>query len=219
MSDSARKIARLAAQGRGRRVRVGQGRLFPTVLLSVVVLGVALIAYARQSQPNPTALDTATTDYALAVGVYACDEFVEGLPAAPADPATVKPGATIVAPGLVRWTPQVLAGERRAKLGTVLDLLGITVSDDAISLPASMGGASYTEGEDDCGGEEATVQVTAWADATVAATSKVSIADLGDVRLTGDGMAFTIAFVPRDTETPLPPAAADLATALTDTQG
>ncbi|MEY2740206.1 MAG: hypothetical protein ACO26C_04855 [Ilumatobacteraceae bacterium] len=219
MTDSARKIARLAAQGRGRRVRVGQGRLFPTVLLSVIVVGIALIAYARQSQPNPTALDTASTDYVLAVGVYACDGFVDGLPTAPPDLATVAPGATIVAPGVVRWTPQVLAGERRAKLQTVLDLLGIAVDDDSITLPASMGGASYVEGEDDCGGEEATVQVTSWADATVEVTSKVSIADLGDVRLTGDGMAFTIAFVPRDTEAPLPPAAADLATALTDAQG
>jgi hypothetical protein len=219
VTESARKLARLAAQGRGRRVRVSQGRLFPTVLLSVLVAGVALIAYARESQPRATALDAATTDYALAVGVFACDAFVDGLPGVPADPATVKPGASIVAPGLVRWTPQVLAGERRANLGSIADLLGIGLDDDSITLPASMGGATYVEGDDDCDGEPATVQVTAWADATVDSTSQVSIASLDQVRLTGDAMAFTVAFVPRDTEVPLPPAAADLGTALADPQG
>jgi hypothetical protein len=51
-SSSAKKIARLAQASKnrkGRKVRMQGGSLFPTVIFVVCVLGVGLIAYARQS--------------------------------------------------------------------------------------------------------------------------------------------------------------------------
>jgi hypothetical protein len=45
---------------------------------------------------------------------------------------------------------------------------------------------------------------------TKAASSKVSIAELGNVRLTGNGMAITLAFVAKDVEVPQPVTVTDL---------
>ncbi|MFM9120610.1 MAG: hypothetical protein ACKOQT_09880, partial [Acidimicrobiaceae bacterium] len=72
-SSSARKIARLAQASKnrkGRKVRMQGGSLFPTVIFVVCVLGVGLIAYARQSQERVSALDTATQNYYTAFGIY-----------------------------------------------------------------------------------------------------------------------------------------------------
>jgi hypothetical protein len=52
------------------------------------------------------------------------------------------------------------------------------------------------------------VQVTVWD--TSVSSSKVSIADLGNIRLTGNGMAITLAFVAKDVEPPKPTTTADL---------
>jgi hypothetical protein len=53
--------------------------------------------------------------------------------------------------------------------------------------------------------------VASWADPNAADTRKVSIAELSSVRLTDNGQALTIGFVPERTELEVPPAVADLA--------
>ena len=156
-SSSAKKIARLAQASKnrkGRKVRIQGGSLFPTVIFVVCVLGVGLIAYARQSQERVSALDTATQTYYSAFGIYKCDAFIDNLPAADdlADISTVKPGAFIEASGVVRWEPQVLSGERRAKLETIFELYGLTVTNDAIEFPKSLNnGEKITEADTKCG--------------------------------------------------------------------
>lgn len=187
------------------------GSLFPTVIFVVCVLGVALIAYARQSQERVSALDTATQNYYTAFGIYKCDAFIENLPATSdlADISKVKPGAFIESAGVVRWEPQVLSGERRAKLETIFELYGLTVTKNSIQFPGSLnGGELISEADTKCGDKAASLQVVVW-DSKVS-SPKISIADLGNVRLTGNGMAITLAFVAKDVEVPQPITITDL---------
>ena len=216
-SSSANKIARLAAQGRrgaGRGVRVSGGSVFPTAIIVVLALGAALIAYARQTDRELTAADVANETYYSAVGVYVCDRWVD-LPAPAAGDSAETPVASAAlvpgASGAVSWQPQVLAGERRARLGTLLELWGITVTNDAITFPADIEqGATFTEASDACDGAGASLQVASWSDPKDDSTRKVSIADLGSVRLTDNGQALTIGFVPERTDLDVPPAVVDL---------
>lgn len=187
------------------------GNLFPTVIFVVCVLGVALIAYARESQERVSALDTAAETYYTAFGVYKCDAFLDNLPATSdlADIETVKPGAFIEASGIVRWEPQVLSGERRAKLETIFELYGLTVTNDSIEFPSTLNnGEKITEADTKCGDKDASLQVVVW-DSKIS-SPKISIADLGNVRLTGNGMAIVLAFVAKDVDVPQPITISDL---------
>ena len=191
------------------------GSVFPTAIIVVLALGAALIAYARQTSTELTAADVANETYYSAVGVYVCDRWVD-LPApapdaggeAPVASAALVPGAS----GAVSWQPQVLAGERRARLGTLLELWGITLTNDAITFPADIEqGATFTEGSDACDGAGGSLQVASWTDPNDATTRKVSIAELASVRLSDNGQALTIGFVPERTDLDVPPAVVDLA--------
>ena len=94
-SSSAKKIARLAEKGKGKKIRFQGGSLFPTVILVVCVLGVALITYARQGQPTVDATAAANQEYFSSFCVYMCDSYLTGFPGAATVPATVSPDAFI----------------------------------------------------------------------------------------------------------------------------
>ncbi len=214
-SSSAKKIAKLASaskNSKGRKIRMQGGTLFPTMIFLICILGVALIAYARQSQEQVSALDTAKQNYFTAFGVYKCDQFIEALPVSQdlgAGAATLKAGAYIESAGVIRWEPQVLSGERRANLQTIYDLYGIEVTNDSIKFPESINnGETISEVDTKCGDKDASVQVSVW-DSKVS-TPKISIADLGKVRLTGNGMVITLAFVSKDVDVPQPVSTSDL---------
>ncbi|MHB1129955.1 MAG: hypothetical protein ACYC06_07905 [Ilumatobacteraceae bacterium] len=219
-SSSAEKVARLAEKGRGKKVRFQGGTLFPTVVALVCILGVALIAYARQSNAGSTTSTSIDTTYYSSFGVYKCDAYVTGFPSiglANTDPAQLQVGATIVQDGIISWKPQVLAGERRAKLSTFFDLFGITVTDDSVTFPTAVnGGEKITESNTKCGGKDAQLEVIVWDDYTKLDSSKISVASLGGVRLTGNGMAIALAFVAKDAEVPQPDSTLNLASLLTN---
>lgn len=221
-SSSAERVARLAEKGKGKRVRFQGGTLFPTVVALVCILGVALIAYARQSDSGATTGATVDTTYYSSFGVYKCDAYVTGFPSigsANTDAALLQAGATIAQDGIVSWKPQVLAGERRAKLSTFFDLFGLTVTNDSVTFPATVnGGEKITESDTKCGGKDAQLEVIVWNDYTESQAFKISVASLGGVRLTGNGMAISLAFVPKDVEVPQPDSTSDLASLLTNPQ-
>ena len=52
-SASAKKVAKLAQRGKGKKVRFQGGSLFPIAVIVIVVLGLLTIVYARQSRPDP----------------------------------------------------------------------------------------------------------------------------------------------------------------------
>lgn len=221
-SSSAEKVARLAEKGKGKKIRFQGGTLFPTVVAAVLILGVALIAYARQS--GGTVITAATdANYFVSFGVYKCDAYLTGFPetgSANTDAATLEAGATIAQAGVISWKPQILAGERRAKTSTLFDLYGITVTDDSVTFPKGVNnGEKITELDTKCPAadgklQDAQLEVIVWDDYTSTA-NKLSIAGLNDVRLTGDGMAIALAFVAKNVQPPQPDSSADLASLIT----
>lgn len=218
MTSSAKKIARLAEKSKTRSprgVRLRGGSLFPTVIIVVLALGAALIAYARQSLEQRTASDITNATYYLSFGVYACDQWVT-LPDTPVltDLAELQEGAALVSgkPGVVEWQPQVLSGQRRAKLSAVLDLYSIEVSGTELSFPSSInGGATLTEGDDACDGKGGSLSVATWDTLGTDSSKKTSIAELGSVRLANDGLAVALVFAPDDVDVEQPPSATEVA--------
>lgn len=218
MTSSAKKIARLAEKSKTRSprgIRLRGGSLFPTVIIVVLALGAALIAYSRQTLEDRTASDITNATYYLSFGVYVCDDWV-ALPdtAVLSDLAEVQEGAALVSgkPGVVEWQPQVLSGQRRARLSAVLDLYAIEVSDDSIAFPASInGGTTLTESTEACDGKGGSLFVDTWDVEGTDPSRKTSIASLGSVRLNNDGLAVALVFAPDGTEVDQPPAASEVA--------
>lgn len=222
-SSSAEKVARLAEKGKGKRIRFQGGTLFPTVVAAVLILGAALITYARQSGGTVITASADATYYA-SFGVYKCDAYLTGFPeigSANTDLATLQAGATIAQAGVISWKPQILAGERRAKTRTLFDLYGITVTDDSVTFPKTINnGEKITERDTKCPAadgklQDAQLEVIVWDDYTSTA-NKLSIAGLNDVRLTGDGMAIALAFVAKNAQPPQPDSSTDLASLITN---
>lgn len=215
-SSSAQKIARLAQKGKGKKVRFQGGSTFATVILAIILLGSILVAYARQSDPAVDASLTAEQQYALSFGVYVCDEFVQGIAAIPAaDAVDPEASTSIVGEGLVLWKPQVLAGERKARLGTIFDLYGLDVTDSSITFPSTVSvndGQPVEEEVTECNGEPGSLVVVTWPDASDVATSEKSIASFDGVRLIDDNMAIVLAFIPDGTDVPQPDSAAEVST-------
>ena len=217
MTSSAKKIARLAEKSKSRTprgVRMRGGSLFPTVIIVVLALGAALIAYSRQTLEDRSAADITNATYYLSFGVYVCDKWVELPDAALTELAEVRDGATLVSgkPGVVEWKPQVLSGQRRAKLSAVLDLYAIKVSNDDITFPATInGGEVLSEGRDACGGKGGSIFVESWNTQGDDRSKKTSIANLDSVRLASDGLAVALVFAPDGTEVDLPAAANEVA--------
>ncbi len=221
-SSSAEKVARLAEKGKGKKIRFQGGTLFPTVVAAVFILGAVLITYARQSGGTVITAAADATYYA-SFGVYKCDAYLTGFPeigSADTDFATLEAGATIAQAGVIRWKPQILAGERRAKTSTLFDLYGITVTDNSVTFSKGVNnGEKITELDTKCPAadgklQDAQLEVIVWDDHTSTA-NKLSIAGLNDVRLTGDGMAIALAFVAKDVQPPQPDSSADLASLIT----
>lgn len=205
-SSSAHKLSRLAQKGKGKKVRFQGGTTFPSIILGICIFGTILVAYARQSDPPIDAAAVAAESYYTALGVYVCDGFVAGLPATGAS----EDGAvTIVEDGVFAWQPVILAGERRSRLGTLLEQLGVDVTDDSLTLPAGAtvngqsvnGGEPLSEVETRCGDRSASLSVTVWRDLGAdGAEGSVSIANLDGVRL-DDNQAIVLSFVPDDVST------------------
>jgi hypothetical protein len=100
-------------------------------------------------------------------------------------------------------------------LGVFLDVYGIKLSDDKLEFPADQGGAVYEEGVTKCidkDGKSVDGEIVVFAFEAFNTPDKysTSITNFKDVRLSQDGMAFSIVFAPAGTKAELPPTAADL---------
>ena len=231
-SSSAKKVAKLASRGKGKRVRFSGGTTYPVVVASVSVAVVALIAYAKWSVPAAeTGPPTVDDQWTMAYDIRVCNTTItlEGSPndlttqdASAGDANQLAAGANNSA-GFINYHPQDGSSNtgRNARLGVFLDAYDVELNDDRLVIPASQtdGQEAVYDTDDDsifdgteCEGDDPVIKVRVWRDAsTNSFEDKVTAFD--DIRFVENGMAFVIAVVPEgdnDFEIPKPDTAARL---------
>jgi hypothetical protein len=208
-ASSAKKVARAARAG-GSKKNKRKPASFPLVIGLVVILGVGLVAYAKNSSnvgdgggvpPQSSKKD----HWHAAYGLYICDYFSTPLN----DEGEDKNGIHTHADNLIHVHPftQAVSGTN-ATMGVFFDQTGLQVSGERIKLPD---GRVFKEGETTCDGKPAEVRVAHWKDARTASASEkpddVKESGFGGIQFTEDLGAYTIAFVPKGTDIPAPPEA------------
>ena len=230
-SSSTKKAAKLAKSGQGKKVRFQGGTLFPMVVVIVVVLGLALIVYARQSRPAADASAPQLSDHwHHAYGFYLCDTWFK-LSGDAEDPGTAdfaayqRSGIHSHDDGLIHWHPfSSTSVGSNATLGVFLDTYGVELTNDKLTFPENQRAALpyqqetgvFEDGETTCtidGTEEnAELKVVVWDNFSDTDNGTTYIADFDNIRLDKDQMVVSIAFVPDNTDVGMPPWAPDLPT-------
>jgi hypothetical protein len=171
----------------------------------VVIAFVALPLVAGCSDDGGTEADAsgppAVGDHwHAAYGVSVCGEF-EPVFASENDPVGIHSHAD----GVIHIHPfGAEASGGNATLGKFFEAMGAGLSDESLQL-GELG--TFTEGEDDCDGQPAIVQVAKWADADTAESTEPQIIteDLTSIHFDNDREAYTIAFAPEGADIPPPP--------------
>ena len=138
-ASSAKKVARLAQKGKGRKVRFQGGTLFPALIVGIAVFGAGLIVYSRASIPNQNTPPTVEDHWHASYGFYACDQWLPDLQGNKEEQDSAgqllsegfrRTGIHSHDDGVMHWHPYSSeATGRNAKLGVFLDVYGIKLSD------------------------------------------------------------------------------------------
>ena len=213
-ASSAKRVARLASKGKGKKVRFQGGTLFPTIIVVILLVGLGLVAYARSGTSSATEPPTTNDHWHVSYGFYACDKYLPNLVGnkeEPLDDEYFKYGIHSHDDGVVHWHPQALATGKRAKFGIFLDVYDVEVSNSKLQFPEDQNaGAKYEEGEEKCNGKDATLKAFVWDQYDKPDAKKMLIGDFENIRIKKDGMVVVLAFVADDAEVPLPDNAANL---------
>ncbi len=217
--SSAKRVARLAQKGKGKKVRFQGGTVFPGVMAAVIIAGLLLVAYARQSAPDSNTPPTINDHWHLSYGFYVCDSFLPplvGTKEQPIDPDYLKYGVHSHDDGVIHWHPAAFATGTRAKLDVFLKVYDIEVSQDKIAFPPDQnGGQEYNVDDYKCkdeDGKEVTPQIkmVVWDRYDDPGNGRTLITDFGNLRIDRDGMAVTIAIVAPGVDVPKPESAENL---------
>jgi hypothetical protein len=224
-SSSAKKVAKLAQRGKGKKVRFQGGTLFPAVVLGVVLVGLFTIVYARQSRPDPGSFPPQVGDHwHAAYGMYVCDGWLPKLTGNQEEQETDSAGNESFVnsdygstgvhshdDGVIHYHPfSARSVGKRANLGVFLNVYDIELDTDHLKLPESQGGEEYRVGDYKCNDDDVEIKVVAWDSYTDTGKGSTYITDLTGVRLTNDGMVFAIVVAPKDTAIVQPPWAKEL---------
>lgn len=222
-SSSAKKVAKLASRGKGKKVRFSSGTTYPLIVACVSIAMVVLVAYSKWSMPSETSGPPQAGDqWTMAYSFRVCDtQFtLTGQPtdltddqASAGDANQLQAGQSSDA-GFINYRP-VAGGDTgsKARLSVFLDTYGVKLNNKKLELPESQVG----EGEqrvwdiDDedvfkgtsCEGQDAIIKVRVWKDAT-SNSFEDRIVDLANTRFTNNGMAMVIAVVPDDNDFDIP---------------
>lgn len=234
-SSSTKKAAKLAKSGGSRAIRFQGGTVFPLAVAITLIVGLALIVYARQSRPAADATPPQINDHwHQAYGFYLCDSWyvLQGALEerdSQGNLANRKYLRTTIHShddGVIHWHPYTtVAVGKRAKLGIFLDNYNVEVDDNAIRFPDNFTmfnpddpakvpmpvASDWVEGETECNGEPGELSVVKWdlfSDLTE--DGERYIANINNIPITNDGMGFAIMFAPRDTPKQKPPTFAEL---------
>ena len=183
-------------------------------LAAVVILGLALVFFARSSRAPAAAPRVGNDHWHSAYAIYDCDRFLPAF-TSQADPDGIhshRDGVIHIHP----WNSS--ASGEDARLDVFFEAMGARVTDDEISGP----GIAVLEAGSDCNGEPTVIRAVRFAriapedldssdeeafsslgDLYVVAEEYID--DFDDVRLLEDLEAFTFARVPVGAEIPPPP--------------
>lgn len=234
-SSSTKKAARLAQKGKGQKVRFQGGTLFPMAVAIVIVLGLALVVYARQSRPTADASAPTIDDHWHHVyGFYLCDTWVQlngdgedrDANGRPTNIAYARSGIHSHDDGVIHWHPSTSRSiGSRAQLGVFLETYGVELSSTELTFPEGQpvlpGGGAYSypdgvedrtfeNGETQCDGEDGQLKAVVWENFSDTDEGDRVIADFDNIRLDQDAMVVSIAFVADDEDIPMPPWAPEL---------
>ncbi|WP_040492026.1 hypothetical protein [Ilumatobacter nonamiensis] len=227
-SSSTKKAARLAQKGKGQKVRFQNGTLFPLIVALVVVLGSALVVYARQSRPAADASAPTIDDHwHHAYGFYICDTWItlegdgeaQDADGRPTNVEYARTGIHSHDDGLIHWHAFSSASVgRNATLGVFLDVYDVELTNDVLQFPEDQRAqlpeefqetGRFETGETECtiDGETETgqLQVTRWDNLSDTDDGTTFIAGFDDIALNKDAMVVSIAFVPDGTDVGKPP--------------
>lgn len=222
-SSSTKKAARLAQKGKGKKVRFQGGTIFPLVVAATLILGLALVVYARQSLPAADASEPTINDHwHAAYGFYLCDTWYQ-LDGALEERDSrgqftnvnfLRTGIHSHEDGVIHWHPINSQGVgKNAVLGVFLETYDVLLENDKITFPPqnALGGQEvWDEDETQCNGEDAEVSVKAWGNFTDTDGGTRFIAEMNDIHLDNDGMVFAIYFTEPDSPQVMPPWAQQL---------
>jgi hypothetical protein len=231
-SSSARKVARLASKGKGKKVRFQGGTVFPAIVLIILVLLTALIVYARQSRPADGSGHPAVGDHwHAAYGMRVCDVVLPKLNGNKEDaPAYALIGVHSHDDGVIHYHPASSKSTgNRANFGVFLDMYGVKLTTSSLQLPADQGNEKFSikdrklEIEQDgkpvdvaaspysaCAGKNMVLKVRVWSHFDQPDSYQDYITDLDNIRIRNNGMVFMIAIVEDGTDIKQPDWAAEL---------
>jgi hypothetical protein len=232
-SSSAKKVARLASRGKGKKVRFQGGSVFPIAVAIVVVLGLLAIIYGRQSRPAdgsgaPYINDgsNANSHWHAAFGIYICDTFQPKLQGTKEETGTDANGNTVYlndkfrilgihshGDGIIHYHPySTKSSGNRAKLGVFFDVYDVKLTDSELVLPQDQGGEKWTTKDTKCDGKDTQLRVRVWDHYDKPNDYHDVITDFDNIRIKNDGMVFVVAFTPKGADIPMPDWAAQLPT-------
>jgi hypothetical protein len=212
-ASSTKKVQRAARAGG--RVSSGQprGLLFPGIITLIVVLGVALVVYARDARLDDDlgGVPQLSDHIHQAFGVNVCGEWKQDIPE-----FASQIGIHTHGDGVVHIHPHSQLGVGvNATLGRYFENVRDEGGLDAAISNSKLDylGEDIEEGETECEGvEEPELLLAYWPDASDAtALPEIITGDFDERRLTENGAAITIYYGDPDEDIPLPLTSSNLA--------
>jgi hypothetical protein len=204
-ASSSKKVARAARAGGRTAGNKQRNLLFPGVIGVIMVLGVALVAFAANDRKSETDVAPVLGDHwHAAVGFYICDQFEPDIAEFES-----RVGIHTHGDGVIHIHPSSADGAgENATLGAFLEGAGVTLTDTELT----MGDQTWKEGDQKCGDEDGELVVAQWKDVESTDSEPALIRrDFDSIRFREDGEGYTIAFVPEGTtDIPKPESAAQL---------
>ncbi len=212
--------------------------MFPMIVALVVVLGLALVVYARQSRPAADASDPSVGDHwHVGYGFNICGEWFQLQGNAEEQDANgsfintdfARTGVHSHDDGVIHWHANSRAAVgRRAVFQVFLDVYDVELENKKLVFPEEQRGQleavfgdKYADGVFESGETTCTVdgkevagslQMVVWDNFSDLGDGTTFVAAYGSVRVDRDAKVFSVAFVPDNTDVEMPPWAKDLPT-------
>ncbi|MBS1838416.1 MAG: hypothetical protein JST64_12060 [Actinobacteria bacterium] len=206
-ASSSKKIRRVQQAGVSRSPGQRRNLAYPALVAAIVVVGIVLVALARDSRQATATVSPTTRDHWHAAYATNLCGVAQGNPA---DAGPDRLGIHTHQDGLIHIHPfTASATGSNATFAKFAEAIGLTVTDDSIKMPD---GTTKTNGQK-CDGKKAEVALYVWPPQASDKTEpkKVTGSAINDVRFTENGQAFVLSFNPPDWKPKLPASMTELA--------